>query len=688
MGAIVLFTSLLTFVIGALAWAANSKRTVNQFFGLFAIMLGASLCCVYGAIEAGARFAKDGLSDPIPWIRGNAIFGSFFPALLVLIRDSIRFPYLPRRKLISNCAPWLALGTFLLVIPLTDYFIPGDSTPDNKKRGPGYLATTVGHAISYTVIVLQNWVQMQKLKGIRRLEIQLITLPIASGLFLFGLLSFMGNWSGAYTYKSIALIIITASIALTFFSICHYRIFELGEVLLTSLQQGLTLIIILLAGLWTLELARTRLSEPWSWIAAFGIVGLGAPWLDKRLRHLLGIGGERRLARMRRTIIDCARSESQSSDLKVRFESFLLRESTASSAALATEHHDEFRAETFMISKSQPAYEAIRRLGWATAETLQRRRSSPEIDDLRVFLARNSLGLLLAIPKGSPSPSLLVALGIKANEHPYTYQEIKCLQNIAELMDNILTHSRLSAQAALQVKVEHLAMMSRGLAHDLKNLITPVSTFLIHTDGQFPPGSAEAEVHAAARRSVRVMTDYVRDALFFSEKLQPKLELIDLPKLFEAVRELTAVRAADHAVAVRSRIAVTSPVVADDVLLQRMLVNLVNNAIDASVSGQVVRLLADTSEGGLRLQVCDDGCGISAENLPRIFEPYFTTKQFGEDVRGFGLGLTICQKITNLHGGTIAVQSEPGKGTRVTVVLPPISGPEQLRPGPPCLALP
>jgi signal transduction histidine kinase len=66
----------------------------------------------------------------------------------------------------------------------------------------------------------------------------------------------------------------------------------------------------------------------------------------------------------------------------------------------------------------------------------------------------------------------------------------------------------------------------------------------------------------------------------------------------------------------------------------------------------------------------DQGCGISPENLERIFDPYFTTKQFGDEVLGFGLGLTICEKIVDLHQGKIAVRSEVDRGTRAIVELP------------------
>jgi signal transduction histidine kinase len=72
----------------------------------------------------------------------------------------------------------------------------------------------------------------------------------------------------------------------------------------------------------------------------------------------------------------------------------------------------------------------------------------------------------------------------------------------------------------------------------------------------------------------------------------------------------------------------------------------------------------------MQFQVRDAGVGISPDIRDRIFEPYFTTKEFGEDVRGFGLGLTIAQKITHLHGGRISVASTLGKGTVFTVDLP------------------
>jgi signal transduction histidine kinase len=137
------------------------------------------------------------------------------------------------------------------------------------------------------------------------------------------------------------------------------------------------------------------------------------------------------------------------------------------------------------------------------------------------------------------------------------------------------------------------------------------------------------------------------------------------------VHELTAPLAAPRDIIVSIAPAGDISLLADAVLIQRLLVNLVANAIDASAPGNTVALsIRESRAGWVRLQVTDQGCGIPPENLSRVFDPYFTTKEFGDETRGFGLGLTICQKIAELHEASISVRSEPGRGTTLTVDLP------------------
>ena len=103
--------------------------------------------------------------------------------------------------------------------------------------------------------------------------------------------------------------------------------------------------------------------------------------------------------------------------------------------------------------------------------------------------------------------------------------------------------------------------------------------------------------------------------------------------------------------------------------LYDMLVNLIRNAADASIGRQApIRIGLEQASGSLRLTVRDEGAGIRAEDLERIFEPGFTTKEFGE---GSGMGLVVVQSVVrSMFGGSIVVDSRPGGGTTVTVTLP------------------
>src|SRR5690606_35758368 len=145
-----------------------------------------------------------------------------------------------------------------------------------------------------------------------------------------------------------------------------------------------------------------------------------------------------------------------------------------------------------------------------------------------------------------------------------------------------------TTQAALNARTEYLSMMSRGLAHDLKNLITPVSTFLVHTEGRFPPNSIESEVHAAARCAMRTFAEYVRETLSFSHRLEPRFQRLKVKDICAGVLDVASMHANQRGVRTIDSANESDTIMADGVLIQRMLGNLIGNAIDASASGQLV----------------------------------------------------------------------------------------------------
>jgi signal transduction histidine kinase len=113
------------------------------------------------------------------------------------------------------------------------------------------------------------------------------------------------------------------------------------------------------------------------------------------------------------------------------------------------------------------------------------------------------------------------------------------------------------------------------------------------------------------------------------------------------------------------------PISADPNQLQQVLINLLMNALEATLPGGHVQVTAapraEAGRPGVRFGVADTGPGIPPDVLPRVFEPFFTTKPPGQ---GTGLGLAICRDIVKEHGGEIQVESQPGAGTTFTVWLP------------------
>ena len=108
-------------------------------------------------------------------------------------------------------------------------------------------------------------------------------------------------------------------------------------------------------------------------------------------------------------------------------------------------------------------------------------------------------------------------------------------------------------------------------------------------------------------------------------------------------------------------------ILGDEERLVEVVLNLVSNAIKASAEGGTVRVGVDRDASGAQLVVADDGVGIPREVMAQIFDPYV---QAPGAPAGTGLGLAIVKSIVEAHGGDVAVESEPGRGSRFTVRLP------------------
>ena len=206
-------------------------------------------------------------------------------------------------------------------------------------------------------------------------------------------------------------------------------------------------------------------------------------------------------------------------------------------------------------------------------------------------------------------------------------------------------------------------------------MLTPIWTVLQLAGEGLTREALDEQLLAVALRNIKSVRAYIKEALFFSENLRPDLELSRLDTLVNQTVDLVqAGRRKDVEIT-----AVTPGEVLvemDEVLMQRLLANLISNAIDASETGDSVRVeltplvKTEATRDWFRLSVVDQGEGIPKENMERVLTPYFTTKNRGDEGRGFGLGLAICRKIVSLHGGTLSIASQVSKGTTVRIDLP------------------
>jgi signal transduction histidine kinase len=273
-------------------------------------------------------------------------------------------------------------------------------------------------------------------------------------------------------------------------------------------------------------------------------------------------------------------------------------------------------------------------------------------------------------------PFGLLLLGKKKSGEPYTATDVSLLVSLVKNLSLMINQIRLKNQVLHAQEIELLGRMSRGLAHDLNNLLTPVWTMAeLASTGASLEDLAE-DILPVALRNLKTMRAYIREALFFSEHLRPDIQLGRLDMLVAQAVDLVEAKRQRKSISVVVNAPPDALVEMDEVLIQRLVGNVLSNAIDASPARSTIRIdvarLAptETSRDWFRVRVIDQGEGIKPEDMNRIALPYFTTKNRGDEARGFGLGLAICRKIVNLHGGKLNISSQYGTGTTVQIDLP------------------
>ena len=247
------------------------------------------------------------------------------------------------------------------------------------------------------------------------------------------------------------------------------------------------------------------------------------------------------------------------------------------------------------------------------------------------------------------------------------------------VLEDITEPKRAEADRLILNKLESTGILAGGIAHDFNNLLTVILLNLDLARTLIPPGAELARRLEKAKKSALLARGLTQQLITFAQGGAPVRRPTSLSGVIQE-----SVRPALSGSRVRCEFFLAEDLWLAEVdagQIGQVIRNIVLNAREAMPEGGVVSVRAENVVLGstekpalppgeyLRVSITDQGGGIAKEVLPKIFDPYFSTKQRG-DQKGMGLGLTICHAIIQKHGGTIAVESAVGVGTTFHLYLP------------------
>jgi signal transduction histidine kinase len=256
-----------------------------------------------------------------------------------------------------------------------------------------------------------------------------------------------------------------------------------------------------------------------------------------------------------------------------------------------------------------------------------------------------------------------------AVERARLYKELAHMAEVLEQRVEERTHELRETQEQLvhAEKLAALGELAAGIAHEIGNPLQILQTYVEYMVSQATPNDPVLEFAEPMRDSLESIARLVGQLRDFSRPALGERKLVDINEVLANVMRLAGKELAYSKVIVDE---VLSPepslIIGDTRQLEQVFLNLILNARDAMPCGGQLQIETFVDGGYIYIRFSDTGMGIAADDLPRILEPYFTTKKD----RGTGLGLAICQRIVTQHGGKIAVVSELGQGANFTLQFP------------------
>lgn len=242
-----------------------------------------------------------------------------------------------------------------------------------------------------------------------------------------------------------------------------------------------------------------------------------------------------------------------------------------------------------------------------------------------------------------------------------------CILGIVTIFRDITDQKLLEEQVRRAEKLSVVGQLAAGTAHEIRNPLTSVKGFIQLLRARFAENDPAQEYISIMTSEIDRINSIIQEFLLLAKPSAPSFRLVDLHAVLDEISLLVESEALLKNVQVHKEYSLGLPLLKiDKEQMKQVFLNLITNSIAAMPDGgHLTMRTAMEDERNLVVVIEDTGSGIPAENLERIFEPFFTSKD-----QGTGLGLTVSYGIVQNHGGVIKVDSKVGEGSRFSVLLP------------------
>jgi two-component system, NtrC family, sensor kinase len=236
------------------------------------------------------------------------------------------------------------------------------------------------------------------------------------------------------------------------------------------------------------------------------------------------------------------------------------------------------------------------------------------------------------------------------------------------IVEDISTRVQLEEQLQISEKMASIGLLAAGVAHEVNTPLTGISSFTQMLLENAQPDDPSTQVLEKIERQTFRAAKIVNGLLNLARPAQVDSGPCDINAVVNDVLSLLEHQFRTGSIQVRKELADDAPIVQGiEHKLQQVFLNLFLNARDAMPKGGWLTIVTRGDRDGAVVEIGDTGSGIPAEQLSRIYDPFFTTKEIG---KGTGLGLSITYGIVQEHGGSITCDSQVGQGTRFSIRLP------------------